>query len=94
MRESQIKGTASRLARSWLKWGQPLEDPTLGCVAVFWRGTERGWMGHVGLYVIEDSQHIFIIGGNQKDRVSIQAYPKSKLLGYRWPGLFIGPPAP
>ncbi len=32
-----ITGTGSALARSWLDWGQPLEEPILGCVTVLWR---------------------------------------------------------
>lgn len=29
-----VTGTSSALARSWLTWGEPLEEPIIGCVTV------------------------------------------------------------
>lgn len=70
-------------ARAWLEWGTILSAPTLGCVAVF----DRRGGGHVGLVVGRASRFndLLVIGGNQGNRVSIAAFPRERVLGYRWP---------
>lgn len=83
--------TKKLFAVSWLKWGTPVDVPKVGDVAIFWRGAFNGETigntnikkGHVGFYVREDDRHIWVLGGNQGNRVQISAYPKSKLIGYR-----------
>ena len=72
-------------ARSWLRFGQPADRPSLGDILVFWRGSKTGWQGHVGLYVGEDATAFHVLGGNQGDRVSIARIAKSRLLGARRP---------
>ena len=74
-------------ARSFLDWGQPVEKPQPGDIVVFPRGTSD-WEGHVGFYVGWEQKadgRVFwkILGGNQKDSVSIDLYPASKALGIR-----------
>lgn len=70
-------------ARSWLKIGKSVTKPEKGDVVVFWRGSPRSWMGHVGLFVRETEQFVYVLGGNQSNQVKISAYPKHKLLDYR-----------
>lgn len=77
---SGIKSPASAWAKSWLNWGIHLPHPTRGCIAVFSRGEESG---HVGFFDREEGENIIILGGNQGDRVSLAAYNKARLLGYR-----------
>lgn len=81
-------------ARDWLNWGMPLDKPRVGCVVVMWRGSPKGWQGHVGLYVREDDEYIYVLGGNQSDSVSVARFRKRRgyggkmhnaVLGYRWP---------
>ncbi len=72
-------------SRNWLKFGKPLNDPQIGAIAVFWRGSKDGWQGHVGIVVGHDKTHLHILGGNQSDSVSIARIAKTRLLGYRWP---------
>lgn len=79
------QGTNSALARSWLKWGEPIDEPRYGCVVVFKRGTSN-WQGHVGFFVRTEGDKILVLGGNQSNTVSIAPRAKSDLLGYRWPG--------
>ena len=38
-----IVGTGSALSRSWLEWGEPLERPLVGCIAVLWREDPQSW---------------------------------------------------
>lgn len=71
-------------ARAWLDWGVPLEQPKPGAVAILKRGADEK-QGHVTLYLADRGDRIECLGGNQGDAVSITAYPKRDLLGYRWP---------
>ena len=73
------------LARGWLKFGAEIEGPAVGAIVVFYRGDPNGSSGHVGFYISEDSGHYHILGGNQKNRVSVTRVSKSRTLGYRWP---------
>lgn len=85
-----LPNTGSLLARSWLNAGQPTANPQMGDYAVFWRDDLGGTHGHVSIFIKEDGDNIWVLGGNQSDQVNISAYPKSRLLGYRdvtlpWP---------
>ena len=74
-------------ARNWLSWGTPvdIDRPCLGDILVYYRGSKRGYQGHVGIYVGQnDAQGVlWTLGGNQQDRVSIAPKPKARLLGVR-----------
>lgn len=78
-----VDGTESGMARSFLQWGYPLLDPVLGCVVVLKRGLNPK-KGHVGFYLDHSRGFIRILGANQGDRVGINAYAKTRLLGYRY----------
>lgn len=81
-----IIGTQSAAARSWTTWGKEIPTPVIGCVVIFWRGTQNGWQGHVGFFCgINSDGDIVVLGGNQNNQVSILVYPKTQLLGYRLP---------
>ncbi|MFM0643607.1 TIGR02594 family protein [Paraburkholderia bryophila] len=80
-----VDGTRSALARSWLDWGAPLENPVYGCIAVLTRDDPTSWKGHVGFYVRHDAESIYLFGGNQLDEVRELAYSLASVLGYRWP---------
>lgn len=78
------EGTGSLSARSFLNWGQSVDEPKQGDVVVFSRGNSNVY-GHVGFYVGEDENNIMVLGGNQSGgrKVSISTYPKEKLIGIR-----------
>jgi len=80
-----ITGTRSALARSWLDWGEELDAPIQGCVAVLYRDDPRSWKGHVGFYLHHDESHVHLLGGNQLEQVREHFYPVGSVLGYRWP---------
>src|SRR5690606_38494629 len=42
-----IKSTRSGMARSYNSWGVKVANPCFGCIAVFWRGSISGSLGHV-----------------------------------------------
>ena len=68
-------------ARNWVKWGNGLKkgEAGLGDILVFSRGSG----GHVGFYIGEDKLHYHVLGGNQKNKVSIIRIKKSRLLSAR-----------
>ncbi len=76
--------TRSLLARSYLDWGAALDGPKLGAVAVLSRGNDPG-QGHVGFVVGVSGNQLILLGGNQDDAVTVQAFDASRLLGLRWP---------
>ena len=78
-------------ARAWLQWGTPLSSPAQGCVVVF----ERDGGGHVGLVeAMDDTGRLLVLGGNQRDAVSVAPFETSRVLGYRWPPAIPLPSAP
>jgi uncharacterized protein (TIGR02594 family) len=80
-------------ARSWLLVGEVVElaDARRGFdVVVLTRGS--GYRpgpevidapGHVGLYSGQDEKRIYLLGGNQGDKVCVAGYDKDRLLGVR-----------
>ena len=84
LERSKISSTKSLLARSYLSWGRALKSPKFGAIAVFKRGRNRQ-QGHVGFVMGSDRDFIFLLGGNQNNKVNVKAYKKSNLLDLRWP---------
>lgn len=80
-----IQGTNSLAARSYLDWGEEVapEDVQQGDIVVLWRGSPSSWQGHVGFVHAIREDTVEILGGNQGNAVNIQAYPLSRVLGYR-----------
>lgn len=82
-RESGVHGSGRADARSFLYVGSEVTNPIPGDIVVFWRGSKDSWKGHVGIFIRETSDQIYVLGGNQSNQVNISAYPKFRLLGYR-----------
>ena len=81
------EGTGSNMARSFMEWGQPVDTPQPGDVAVFSRGDPNGPYGHVGFFQgYDDNGNIRVLGGNQGDSVSVASYGADRLLGFRRAG--------
>ena len=70
-------------ARSFLKIGEVVTVPRIGDIVVFWRESKTSWKGHVALYIREDEDFIYCLGGNQGNEVKIARYQKHRVLGYR-----------
>lgn len=69
-------------ARAWASWGQALAFPAHGCIVVF----SRTGGGHVGFVVGENERgELLVLGGNQGDAVNVRAFPRSRVIAYRWP---------
>jgi len=80
---AEVDRSGKLSARSWLTVGEPIESPELGDIVVLWRVKPSSWKGHVGFFIRETDNLIYILGGNQQNQVKISAYPKSRLLEYR-----------
>lgn len=70
-------------ARSWLEIGKELLSPLLGDLVIFWRGSPDGWKGHVGIFIANNDNNIYVLGGNQNNSVCIKPYSLERVLGYR-----------
>ena len=78
-------GTGSRAARSFLKYGKPLDGPRVGAIVVLTRGG-NGQSGHVGIVRGTDGEgNPVVISGNHGKRVAESIYKKEKVLGYFMP---------
>lgn len=86
LEEAGYKSTRSAAARSYQNWGKKLPIPCYGAIVVFWRGSPTSATGHVGFVIGRDKAgNIMVLGGNQGDKVTIAAFPRSRVVGYRWP---------
>ena len=83
LKETGYEYTGKLNARSFLEIGEPVKIPEKGNLVIFWRINKHGPFGHVGLFIRETNNLIYVLGGNQNNKVCIKAYPKSQLLEYR-----------
>lgn len=70
-------------ARSFLKYGIKTESPTLGDIVVLWRGSPTATTGHVGFFIKADEKTVWLLGGNQNNKVTILPFSKTQVLEYR-----------
>lgn len=78
-----VESTRSKRARSYLDWGIPT-SADLGAIVVLTRGTNPA-SGHVGFYVGKRNGVVYVLGGNQRDRVSVAKFMAFRVLAFRWP---------
>lgn len=74
-------------ARNWERWGIPLTSPRLGAIGVKYRsgGSPKDWKGHVGIIVAANATTIWMISGNSRNRVGIDAFKRIEFTAFRWP---------
>lgn len=91
MAKARYKGTNSALARSWLSWGHPLDEPREGCIVVFASPARGPQAGHVGMYSKQSrtpyakALQYHVLGGNQSNRVCVAPYSATQVIALRWP---------
>lgn len=77
--------TDSYMARSFLKYGEKAIIPEVGDIVVLSRG--ESWQGHVGFFVekkiIDGSVYYVLLGGNQSDAITFEAFKASRVLSVR-----------
>ncbi|MEQ1697884.1 MAG: TIGR02594 family protein [Hyphomicrobiaceae bacterium] len=84
LERSNILSTRSLRARDYLAWGTALDTPRFGAIAVLSRDPDPN-AGHVAFFIDQTADHLILLGGNQSNAVTVQAFPKSRLLSLRWP---------
>jgi uncharacterized protein (TIGR02594 family) len=77
-------GTQSRMARSFLGYGKTLAKPVKGCIVVLKRDNNPA-QGHVGFFSHAKDKRVYLLGGNQSNKVSIASFPEGDVLAYRMP---------
>lgn len=85
-----IPSSKSGMARSYLKWGTQLDkndDSAWKCgdIVIFWRGSPNGSAGHIAFLLQWDETYVYVLGGNQGDKVTIQRFERSKIIGITRP---------
>lgn len=83
--ECGMRGTNELNARSYSKWGEAVElsQARKGDVVVFWRGSRDSWKGHVAFFSHHEDGKVYVLGGNQGNKVSVAPYPTDRLLTIR-----------
>jgi len=81
LEQAGVRGTKSAAASSWRDWGEELEEGRLGCIVVM----RRQGGNHVGFYMSEDADGVFVLGGNQGDAVNVKHFPWEIVTHFRWP---------
>ncbi|MEM8985879.1 MAG: TIGR02594 family protein [Pseudomonadota bacterium] len=79
---SGVRGNRKANAKSFESYGYKLPEPMFGCIAVVPRGGNRK---HVAFFVGESKADFALLGGNQKDRVSISKVFSSNGATFIWP---------
>lgn len=70
-------------ARYFLNYGEHTVTPKLGDIVILWRGSIASSMGHVAFFVKENLDTVWLLGGNQNNKVTILPYSKKQVLEYR-----------
>lgn len=70
-------------ARSWLSAGESTNYPCWGDITILWKGSPDSKEGHVGIFIKETKRYVYLLGGDQRKKVCIKAYPKTQVLDYR-----------
>lgn len=81
LKRAGYKPSGSLAARSYETYGVNLHKPMFGCIGVKKR-PGGGWLGHVGFVVAYDGAKVWMLGGNQGDKVSVAAFPVSQFTAF------------
>lgn len=88
LRRAGGKGTRSRAARSFLKYGKRLKEPRVGAIAILYRRGPNN--GHVGVVRGTDGRgNPILVSGNSRHKVRQSVYPKRRVLGYVMPPQYV-----
>jgi uncharacterized protein (TIGR02594 family) len=88
LRRAGGKGTRSRAARSFLKYGKRLKSPRVGAIAILYRKGPNS--GHVGVVRGTDGRgNPILVSGNSGHKVRQRTYPKRRVLAYVMPPQYV-----
>jgi uncharacterized protein (TIGR02594 family) len=83
LNKCDLPTTKSLLARSYLEIGVQTDTPSIGDLVILWRIAKEGIYGHVGFYISNIGNTVYVLGGNTDGMVEIKGFSKDQLLGYR-----------
>lgn len=89
LERSGMRSTRSLMARSYSRWGTGLGRERAGAITVLSRGPNPA-LGHVGFLVGWSAHRVWLLGGNQRDQVSVASYDRRRLVSLRWPVMVPG----
>ena len=77
-----VTSTKKLNARSYLDFGIETDNPQQGDVVILSRGTNPAF-GHVGFFEKFDKDRIYLLGGNQGNKVKVSGYKRHRILSVR-----------
>jgi len=86
-----LRAGPSPTAKSWLSYGEKLEEPRLGAITILHHTPGKSTSGttssgnHVAFYLSGGESRITLLGGNQSHSVCEKTFKGWDILGYRWP---------
>lgn len=87
LKRATLPNTGSLRAKSYIRYGEHVHDEwdesaehKRGDIVVLTRGAKSSPYGHVGFYVGETATRVKILGGNQGDAVSVESFPKDRVV--------------
>lgn len=84
LEQAGVKSTRSAAARSYLNWGESIQKGIQGAIVILSRGNDLT-KGHVGFWWSEDLTQVYLLSGNQRNKVCVQGFPKKDIIGIRAP---------
>ena len=78
-----LERSHSLAARSWLQVGTTVDTLEEADIVVFWRIDPSGPYGHVGMPIARRNGLIYVLGGNEGNRVQIEGFDPAKILGFK-----------
>lgn len=87
LKRTGFKPSGSLGARSYESYGINLHKPMFGCIGVKKRAG-GGWRGHVGFVVGFGNGRVWLLAGNQGDKVSVASFPASQFTAFVVPAGF------
>lgn len=83
MKKAGYEHSGSTNDRSWLSVGESTNFPCWGDIVILWKGSPENKEGYVGIFIKETRRYVYLLGGDQRNKVCIKAYPKNRVLDYR-----------
>lgn len=82
-KQCRIQNNANAAALSWMQFGVHSDQPVLGDVVVLGWPKEGPTHHHVGLFIREVLDGVYVLAGNQNNTVDIALWKKADVLSYR-----------
>lgn len=85
--QAGLRGTLSAAASSWTTWGQPSHVCEDAVVVFDKHDPDAKGTGHVALvdHLDADGVHVWVLGGNQNNAVSVAKRKIADIVAARWP---------